>query len=286
MPQALIDGIPTYYEMIGAGSPVLMYAPGGFDATIEKWRRGGIYERVKFLDHLPRHHTCILFDRRETGASGGRVQRVTWGDFVTHGAGLLDHLGIARAHIMGGCMGCSAAIAFGTARPERVLSLVLFWPVGGAKYRLAGHQRFAEHVAFVRQNGLQAVVDLARAEGKPFGVDPRGGPWVSVLKQDADFATHYASLDADRYRVMVAGMVRGLMDRDTSPGAEAEDLLMMDIPSLIIPGSDTSHATSAARYLEECIAGAEYWNVPVAEQTEAPTNETVLTFLRRVDLAG
>eukprot|EP01037_Dinobryon_pediforme_P002092 gene2092-2129_t len=260
-----------------------MYAPGGFDAAIGKWRKGGIYEKVKFLDHLPLHYTCILIDRRETGASGGRVERVTWPDYVTQGVALLDHLGIDRAHVMGGCMGCSVAMAFGTERPDRVRSLVLFWPVGGAKYRLSGHQRFAEHLAFVRPHGMQAVVDLATSEGKPFGVDPRGGPFVSVLKQDAGFAAHYAQLDADRYRTIIAGMVAGLMDRDTSPGASAEDLLTMDIPTLIVPGRDASHATSAARYLEECIGGSQYWDIAVTGQTEAATNALVLEFLQGVD---
>ena len=41
-----------------------------------------------------------------------------------------------------------------------MLSMVLFWPVGGAKYRITSHQRFAEHLAFVNQNGLEAVVAL------------------------------------------------------------------------------------------------------------------------------
>lgn len=279
MPIATLDGIPTYYEIEGSGPPLLMYAPGGFDAAIGKWRHGGIYEKIQFLNHLPQHYTCILIDRRETGASGGRIQRVTWPDYVTQGTALLDHLGIDRAHIMGGCMGCSVAMAFGTQAPTRVRSLVLFWPVGGAKYRLSGHQRFAEHLAFVRQNGMQAVVDLATSEGKPFGTDPRGGPFVSVLKQNPDFAADFAKRDPDLYRITIAGMVAGLMDRDTSPGATSEDLLTMAIPTLIIPGRDAAHATSAARYLEECIPGAQYWNTTPAEQTEAPTNALVLEFL-------
>jgi len=40
-----------------------------------------------------------------------------------------------------------------------------------------------------------------------------------------------------------------------SPG---EDLLRLDVPVLIVPGQDASHATSAARYLEECLPRAEY----------------------------
>ena len=38
MPTAIVDGIETYYETHGSGTPILMCAPGGFDATIEKWR--------------------------------------------------------------------------------------------------------------------------------------------------------------------------------------------------------------------------------------------------------
>src|SRR2546426_6733025 len=60
---------------------------------------------------------------------------------------------------------------------------------------------------------------------------------------------------------MVTATARTLFDRDTSPGAEPEDLLQLDIPALIIPGRDPSHATSAARYLEECLPRSEYWDV-------------------------
>ena len=80
MPTATINGITTRYEVTGSGPPLLMYAPGGFDANLEKWATLGVYARIKLLDHLPEKYTCITFDRRETGQSGGRVERVTWGD--------------------------------------------------------------------------------------------------------------------------------------------------------------------------------------------------------------
>jgi pimeloyl-ACP methyl ester carboxylesterase len=136
MPTAVIDGITTRYEVMGSGPPLLMYAPAGFDASLEKWTTQGVYARIKLLDHLPQTYSCIVFDRRECGVSGGRVERVTWAHFVAQGKGLLDHLGIKRAHIMGGCMGCCPAAAFGVMHPEMVASMILFWPVGGAKYRI------------------------------------------------------------------------------------------------------------------------------------------------------
>ena len=106
MPFADIDGIATRYEVIGSGPPLLMYAPAGFDASLDKWTTQGVYARIKLLDLLPKHYTCIVFDRRECGQSGGRVERITWAHYVTQGRGLLEHLKIERAHLMGGCMGC------------------------------------------------------------------------------------------------------------------------------------------------------------------------------------
>jgi pimeloyl-ACP methyl ester carboxylesterase len=206
---------------------------------------------------------------------------VTWAHYVAQGKGLLEHLKIERAHIMGGCMGCCPVSAFAVRHPGAVLSMVLFWPVGGAKYRISSHQRFAQHLAYVEQHGLEAVVALVAKEGKPFGADPRGGPWASVIKHDRDFAAAYAKQDVERYKLIVAGMARGLFDRDTAPGAEPEDLLRLDTPTLVIPGRDAAHATSAARYLEECLPHAEYWDVPVAGQTEATAPVRIMEFLEK-----
>jgi pimeloyl-ACP methyl ester carboxylesterase len=279
MATAIIDGITTRYEVIGSGPPILMYAPAGFDASLDKWSTQGVYARVKLLDHLPKTYTCILFDRRECGQSGGRVERVTWGDYVAQGKGLLDHLDIGKAHIMGGCMGCCPVVAFGAAYPEMTLSMVLYWPVGGAKYRLTCHQRFAVHLAYVQGHGLERVVELATASGKSFGEDPRGGPWASVIRQDRTFADSYTRQNLEKYKLIVASMGRTLFDRDTAPGAEPEDLLRLDIPALIVPGCDSSHATSAARYLEECLPKSQYWDMPVAGQTEDTTPARLLEFL-------
>jgi len=279
VPTAVIDGITTRYEVVGSGPPLLMFAPGGFDATLEKWTTLGSYARLKLLGHLQGKYTCIIFDRRECGQSGGRVERVTWSHFVLQGKGLLDHLNIERAHLMGGCMGCCPVLAFGVAHPQRVLSMILWWPVGGAKYRISTHKRFADHLAYVEQRGLAGVVELVMQEGKPFNAEPRGGPWASVVKRDRAFADAYAKLDAAKYMQLVADMCRTLFDRDTAPGAEPEDLLGLHIPSLIVPGRDDSHATSAARYLEECLPRAEYWDVLPAGQTEETAPARLLEFL-------
>ena len=281
MPFADCDGIRTRYEVLGAGPPLLMYAPGGFDATVEKWSTQSIYATVKLLEHLPERFTCVAFDRRETGQSGGRVERVTWRHYAAQGKALLEHLGIERAHVIGGCMGVSCALAFAVAYPQATDRLVLWWPVGGAMYRINAERRFAQHLAFAQRDGLEAVVAVVRTERKSFGGDPRGGPWAATIAGDDAFAQSYARLAPDQYALVVSGMGRTLFDRDTAPGAEPEDLLRLTNPALIVPGRDASHATSAARYLEECLPAADYWDVAVADQTEAAANERIADFLIR-----
>lgn len=279
MPFATVDGISTRYEVAGDGPPLLLFSPGGFSAALDNWRTHGLYRRLDLLEHLTERYTCITFDKRESGDSGGRVERITWASYAAQGRGLLDELGIERAHLMGGCVGCSIAAALAVAHPERVASLVLYSPAGGPRYRMTQHDRFGRHLAFVAEHGLGAVAELAADTDKSFTQDPRVGPWGSVLRRDPDFAKSYADGDAGRYATLVTGMARLLFDRDTVPGAEPEDLMRLDIPALIVPGEDASHAPSAARYLQECLPRAEFWNMPVAEQTAETAPARVLALL-------
>jgi pimeloyl-ACP methyl ester carboxylesterase len=284
LPTAETDGIRTRYEVTGSGAPLLLYSPGGFDSKLENWDTLGIYQRTKLLARLRERYACIAFDRRESGHSGGRLQRIGWADYVAQGIGLLDHLGIERAHLMGGCVGCSSVLALAVARPDRVGGLVLYSPAGGVHYRMRQHARFATHATFVEQHGLSGVVELARSHTDGFTKDPRVGPWVTVIRTDERFARAYAEHDRDDYLVLVRGIARLQFDRDTVPGPEPEDLLRLDVPALVVPGQDTSHATSAARYLQECLPRAEYWDVPVSEQTERTAPARVLDFLDSVPL--
>jgi pimeloyl-ACP methyl ester carboxylesterase len=281
---AVLDGIRTRYEVIGDGPPILMYAPGGFDAAIEKWRTLNVYARIKLLEHLPKKYRCIVFDRRECGESGGRIEAIGWPHYARQGKLLLEHLQLERAHVMGGCMGVSCALAFAVAYPQATMSLLLWWPVGGAKYRIKAHERFSQHLDFVRANGLSAVVAHVEKEQKAFNADARGGPWASVLRHDKAFRDAYREADAREYGDTVSKMCWNLFDRDTSPGADPEALLTLDIPSIVIPGRDESHATSAARYLEECLPRAQYWDALPEAQTEAASAARLLDFLVNVDL--
>jgi pimeloyl-ACP methyl ester carboxylesterase len=280
MPNASIDGIDTYYETQGSGSPILMCAPGGFDASIDKWRVASAWTGIDAIKALAAEHTVILYDRRECGQSGGRVERLSWATYTRHGKSLLDHLQIQSAWIMGGCMGCSVGLAFGVHYPEATRGLILHWPVGGYRWKANSQERFMRHYKFAKESGLTGVVERARG-GKSFWQDAEGGPWATLIARDGAFADQFAAQDLEHYLAMIIASGRSLFDRDTAPGAEPEEVLGVKVPSLIIPGDDPSHATSGAHYLRELLPKADFWNVMPPEQTTRKVCERILEFTRK-----
>ena len=279
MPVAMLDGIETYYETHGSGSPILMCAPGGFDASVDKWRVASAWTGIDAIKALAAEHTVIVYDRRECGQSHGRVERLSWAGYTKQGKALLDHLKMDSAWIMGGCMGCSVALAFGVHFPTTTRGLLLHWPVGGYRWKVNSRDRFVRHLNFTQQNGLRGVVDRARS-GKSFWMDTEAGPWASVIARDKEFAERFASQDPERYLGIIATSGQSLFDRDTAPGAEPEEVMGVKAPSLIIPGDDPSHATSGAHYLRELLPKSDFWNVMPPEQTTQKICDRILEFCR------
>jgi pimeloyl-ACP methyl ester carboxylesterase len=280
MPIETIDGLAINYEVIGSGVPLLLFAPGGFDATIQKWRETTAWKGMDALGVLAAEHQVIVYDRRECGRSGGRVERLSWASYTRQATALLDHLKIDQAYVLGGCMGCSVALAFGAHCPERARGLLLHWPVGGYRWKVNAQNRFQRHYNFARENGLKAVVERARV-GKSFWQDPEAGPWASVIERDNSFAEQFPDRDLDRYLGIVMTTGRSMFDRDTAGGAEPEEILGIKAPALIIPGDDPSHATSGAHYLRELLPKGDFWNVMPPEQTTRNVCERILEFCRR-----
>ena len=175
MPVAEIDGLEVYYETRGSGAPLLMLAPGGFDSTIDKWLNATAWKEIDALDKLSSEFQIIAYDRRESGRSGGRVEKLSWELYARQAKGLLDFLKIDSAFVLGGCMGCSVALAFAVLFPRATRALLLHWPVGGYRWKATNRRKFAAHASFVRANGLSAVIERAK-KGKDFREDSESGP--------------------------------------------------------------------------------------------------------------
>lgn len=268
MPIANIEGIRTHYQVVGEGPPLLLLAPLGDNASIPQRWLDRVWRGFKPAEMLTRDFQVITYDRRESGDSGGRVEPLSWTVFARHANALLDHLGIEQAFLLGGCIGCSVALALGAHFPDRCRALLLHWPVGGFRWVNRGRTNFDRHIAFVREHGLLRVAELAR-QSSMFWSDPEAGPWSSVIASDDSFARSFVRQDPDRYLEVVA-QSRDNLFSDTMPsGVTSSQLMTMHIPAFVMPGDDALHATSSAHVLRELLPHAKLSRLMLRQQTAA-----------------
>lgn len=168
MPVLHLKDSQIHYEIHGAGYPVLLFAPGFLSSRMERWRtnpaRPGVAQ--DFLDPvaaMSSRFKLIALDIRNAGQSRGRVGPDSgWHSYTDDHLALLDHLQVARCHVMGACIGVSFALALARERPGLVTAMVLQNPIG-----LSGRNRV------VLDQEFAAWVD--QVKGFP-GIDPRELP--------------------------------------------------------------------------------------------------------------
>ena len=268
------DGIPTRVSVVGTGEPLLMFSPGGFDATLEKWSELGIYKKIDIMSYLADRFTCILFDRRECGESGGRLEILDFSGMARHGYSVLEQLGHRSAHVIGGCLGCAPASEFARMYPDLTMSLNLVWPVGGARYRIRNFGRFSTHLAWVSEHGTDALIQKALASDVGFAKDSTLGPWGGSLRVDARLVDSLRTSDETAYARLVQASYRVMFDCDSAPGPRPEELMQIVRPACIVPGADESHARSAAHFVTECLPDSRFLDLP----TDAQDSESVFAF--------
>lgn len=116
MPSATINGINLYYEVSGAGEPVV-FIPG-LGGTTDLW----FYQQR----HFSKHYRFISLDNRGAGRSDKPPGPYTMQQFAEDLNGLLDHLGIAEPiRLVGASMGGIISQAFIHAHPQRVKKMAL-----------------------------------------------------------------------------------------------------------------------------------------------------------------
>ena len=135
MPNRMANGITIEYEEYGAGEPLLLVM--GLGGQLTAWPDG-------LVEQLAERFRVIAFDNRDAGLSSevpgpmltpreylrSVVTRrpaeagYTVADMAGDAVGLLDALGIERAHVVGVSMGGMIAQTMAVDHPGRVRSLV------------------------------------------------------------------------------------------------------------------------------------------------------------------
>ena len=115
MPIARVGDLSMYYVEAGAGDPLVLIMGHGGDHLA--W---GFQFRV-----FAEHHRVIAFDNRGAGQTDQPDHPYSTRQMAADTVGLMDVLGIDRAHVLGVSMGGMIAQELALAHPGRVRSLQL-----------------------------------------------------------------------------------------------------------------------------------------------------------------
>jgi pimeloyl-ACP methyl ester carboxylesterase len=111
-----VNGVRIAYSVRGAGPPLVL---------IMGYRLSSLAWPLDFIEALASRFTVVLFDNRGTGTSDKPTSGYEISNMARDVSGLLDHLEIARANVLGYSMGGAIAQEFIRQFPDRVLALAL-----------------------------------------------------------------------------------------------------------------------------------------------------------------
>jgi pimeloyl-ACP methyl ester carboxylesterase len=130
MERARINGVEIAYELRGAGDPIVMIHGAQGDQSMF----------TGMAADFAKSYRVLTFDQRGSGLSEKPDMPYSIAMLADDTAALMDHLGIASAHIIGVSMGGMIAQEFVLRHPQKVGSLVLgcTTPGGPNAIRAAG----------------------------------------------------------------------------------------------------------------------------------------------------
>ncbi|MGH7279538.1 MAG: alpha/beta fold hydrolase [Candidatus Rokuibacteriota bacterium] len=272
MPTVRVNGVTLYYEETGRGLPLVFVHE--FAGDHRSWR-----PQVQFF---ARRYRTIAFNARGYPPSEVPPEASAYSQdhAVEDIRGLLDALGIDRAHVCGLSMGGYATLHFGLRHPARALSLV----VAGAGYGSvpAERERFRQDVeATARRFETDGMAKAAEIYAKgPTRVqfmdkDPVG--WREFYEQlkDGSAAGHALTL-------------RGVQMTRPSVFDMGTQLETLEVPTLIVTGDEDDPCLEPAVFLKRKIPAAGLVVLAKSGHTinlEEPEafNRAVLDFLTAVD---
>jgi len=115
MPKALVNGININYKIEGTGEPLIMIM--GVASTLTAW-----YFQTRVFK---KYFRVITFDNRGCGDSDKPTELYTIRTMAEDTAGLMEHLGIEKAHVLGISMGGMIAQELAINYPDKINKLIL-----------------------------------------------------------------------------------------------------------------------------------------------------------------
>ena len=246
MPRAAANGIELEYEVFGPDDAPAVVLIAGWGAQLIVWHD-------TFVDELvARGFRPIRFDNRDVGLSTKIEDGTpyTLDDMADDTAGLIDHLGMGSAHVVGVSMGGMIAQTVAIRHPDKVRSLTSIMSttgqpgVGGATEEAMGRLLTAPGES--RDERVASSIETSRViwgDTPQFPFDEELARWRAETSVDRSY------YPAGTARQMVA--IRATGDR-------TERHRQLSVPTLVIHGTnDPLVQPSGGEATAAAIPGAE-----------------------------
>jgi pimeloyl-ACP methyl ester carboxylesterase len=269
MPQAKANGITLEYDVTGEGEPLLLIM--GLGAQMTRWPQA-------FVDRLAACGLKVIrFDNRDVGLSEkleaaglpnmpGIIEALMKGeppkvaylldDMASDAVGLLDALGIGRAHIVGASLGGMVAQLVAADHPERTLSLASIMSTTGNR---ALPPARPEAIAVLNDRGPDPAVDLEGFIAHSFKgavvIGSPGYPPDPVTQREQTLASYNRSFYPPGFARQYAAALASADRRPKLAGVTAPTVVIHGADDPLVPltgGQDTA----------ENIPGAELIVIP------------------------
>jgi len=261
MPRALVTtGMELEYDTFGSPDDPTLLLVMGFTAQMTAWDDSfcrlladGGYHVVRFdncdcgLSTKLDGQTVDLGELMTAVFSGQPVPAVpyTLSDMAADAIGLLDHLGIERAHIMGASMGGMIVQTMAIEHPTRVRSMVSVMSMPGEPDVGQPAPEVAAVLLSPPATDRQGYIDDS----------PKWMVWQSKKYRDEQKVKENAAASFDRSFYPDGGPRQ--MAAIYASGARTEALQQLDVPTLVIHGRDDTLITpSGGLRTAELIPGA------------------------------
>ena len=151
MPIAKTENVNIYYEIIGQGEPLVMIR--GISSNVDHW-----YEQVPVLS---KKYQLLVFDNRAIARSSDPGGSFSTRDMAADTAGLMEAVGIKKAHVLGYSMGGMIAQEIALAYPEKVNGLILVATDCGISLRVKAKPKFSRLFSEMIRLGTNEVKKAA-----------------------------------------------------------------------------------------------------------------------------
>lgn len=267
MPRAAANGIEIEYETFGPGDAPAVLLINGLGSQMTRWP-------VAFCEKLvARGYRAIRFDNRDVGLSTWfqSGDRYTLSDMAADAVGLLDHLKIDKAHVVGVSMGGMIAQTVAIEHPGRVRSLTSIMSATGAPGTM---DSTPEAAAVLTQPAPDPNVDeeafVAHGMKNARTIGSPAYPWA-----DAPLRERVLSEMRRAFNPKGVQRQRGAIG---ASGDRTEKLSKLDVPTVVLHGeADPLIPKAGGEATARAIPGAELRIIPgMGHDLPEPLYDTII----------